>query len=79
MNLSKLKTNDYVLFLDGTVARVVKISQECPNFNIYFDRKIRGDEAISNNWFYTKDGLWGYQPGMGNDIIKILENNNESE
>ena len=79
MDLSKLKINDYVLFLDGTVARVIKISHERPNPHIYFDRKVKGQESSSINWFYTWTGLWGHKPGVGNDIIKILEDNNESE
>lgn len=82
MDLSKLKTNDYVLFLDGTIARVTRILQTSPDFRrrIYFDREIRGDDDTAlNNWFYTRNGLWGHEPGVGNDIIKILESNNESE
>lgn len=79
MDLSKLKINDYVLFLDGTVAKVIGISQD-GTFHIYFNKMIRGDnDTAKNNWFYTKDGLWGYRPGVGNDIIKILEDNNESD
>lgn len=79
MDLSKLKTNDYILLLDGTVARVVKISRERPCPHLYFDREVKGEESASTNWFYTENGIWGHQPGVGNDIIKILENNNESE
>jgi hypothetical protein len=83
MDLSKLKINDCVLFLDGTVAKVINISQNGMIFHIYFNKMIRGDDdttsTTSNNWFYTKAGLWGYKPGVGNDIIKILEDNNESD
>lgn len=81
MNLSKLKVNDYVLFLDGTIARVTRILQTSFEFRcrIYFDRKIRGDDDTAlDNWFYNRNGVWGHEPGVGNDIIKILEDNNES-
>ena len=80
MNLSKLKTNDYVLFLDGTVARVTGILRE-RHFNpyIHFDRKVKGQESESTAWSYTEEGIWGPKTGDGNDIIKILEDNNESE
>ena len=79
MDLSKLKVNDYVLFLDGTVAKVIKISYERPNPHIHFDREVKGQESESTNWFYTEKGIWGHLPGIGNDIIKILEDSNESE
>lgn len=78
MDLSKLKVNDYVLFLDGTIARVTRISREGPNPHLFFDREVKGKESASTNWFYTENGIWGHQPGVGNDIIKILEDNNES-
>ena len=79
MNLSKLKINDYVLFLDGTVAKVTRILRSAGNPEICFDREIKGQESESTHWFYTENGLWGNAPGVGNDIIKILEDNNESD
>lgn len=79
MDLSKLKINDYVLFQDGTIARVTRISLENPVPHLYFDKEVKGQESESNNWFYTQTGIWGHEPGVGNDIIKILESNDESE
>lgn len=81
MDLSKLKVNDYVLFLDETVARVTGILRErhCCNPYIHFDRKVKGQKSKSTSWSYTEKGIWGYESGDGNDIIKILEDNNESE
>lgn len=74
MNLSKLKIDDYVVVLDGTVAKVIDISQTDTGFHLYFDREIIGEKNYtSTDWFYTKKGLWGYRPGVGNDIVKILE------
>ena len=73
MDLSKLKINDRVLFLDGTVAKVTRIHMTGDCFNLEFDRDVRGDYSSRDGWCYTKAGLWGYKPGLGNDIIKILE------
>ena len=80
VNLSNIKKGDFVRFKNGEVARVNEFSKYENKINIYFDRRVFGKRDSCFNWNYFENGVW-VRPDIStpcNDIVKILENNNES-
>lgn len=82
VDLSEIKKGDFVVFKNGEIARVREFRRyDVDRLDIFFDRPVFGRINSCSNWNYFNNGLWIRQDLSlpSNDIVKILENNNESD